>query len=132
PEHRLLFGHHPQGDGLPDLDVHGAVRGRPHGRLDRAVEGNDRRPEPEDRPPAAALHRGDRARLSADLAPQVGGPPVESRADGAFTTPRASAPWRGSPTRSGATTGATAGRPRAASTRCRSRPGRPVRSAAAP
>ena len=36
PEHRLLFGHHPQGDGLPDLDVHRAVRGRPHGRLDRA------------------------------------------------------------------------------------------------
>jgi citrate synthase len=23
-----------------DLDVHGAFRGRPHGRLDRAVEGN--------------------------------------------------------------------------------------------
>ena len=25
-EHRLLFGHHAEGDGLPDLDVHGALR----------------------------------------------------------------------------------------------------------
>ena len=34
-ERRLLFGHHAEGDGLPDLDVHRAVRGRPHRRLDR-------------------------------------------------------------------------------------------------
>ena len=42
PEHRFLFGHHPEGDGLPDLDVHRAVRARAHRRLDRAVEGDDR------------------------------------------------------------------------------------------
>ena len=41
-EHRLLFGHHAEGAGLPDHDVHRALRGRPHRRLDRAVEGDDR------------------------------------------------------------------------------------------
>ena len=56
-EHRLLFGHHAQGDGLPDHHVHGAVRGRPHRRLDRAVEGDDRGSAPEDRPAAPALYR---------------------------------------------------------------------------
>ena len=60
-----------QGDGLPDQHVHRAVRGRAHGRLDRAVEGNDRGSEPEDRPPAPALHRRDAARLRADLAAEV-------------------------------------------------------------
>ena len=70
-ERRLLFGHHPEGDGLPDLHVHGAVRGRPHGRLDRAVEGNDRGSGPEDRPPAPALYRRDAARVSADFAEEV-------------------------------------------------------------
>ena len=57
PERRFLFGHHPARDGLPDLDVHRAVRGRPHGRLDRAVERDDRGPDAEDRPSAPALHR---------------------------------------------------------------------------
>ncbi len=71
PEHRLLFGHHPQGDGLPDHHVHGAVRGRPHRRLDRPVEGDDRGSEPEDRPAAPALHRPDRARIRADLPAEV-------------------------------------------------------------
>ena len=56
-EHRLLFGHHAEGDGLPDLDVHGAVRARPHGRLDRPVERDDRGPVPAHRPPAPALYR---------------------------------------------------------------------------
>ena len=56
-EHRFLFGHHAEGDGLPDLDVHGALRARPHRRLDRAVEGDDRGSGPEDRPAATALHR---------------------------------------------------------------------------
>ena len=41
-EHRLLFGHHAEGAGLPDHDVHRAVRPRAHRRLDRPVEGNDR------------------------------------------------------------------------------------------
>ncbi len=57
PEHRLLFGHHPEGDGLPDHDVHRAVRGGPHRRLDRPVEGDDRGSAAEDRPAAPALHR---------------------------------------------------------------------------
>ena len=60
-----------EGDGLPDQHVHRAVRGRAHRRLDRAVEGDDRGPEPEDRPPAPALHRRDAARVSADFAKEV-------------------------------------------------------------
>src|SRR6202049_1977076 len=81
-QRRLLFGHHAQGDGLPDHHVHGAVRARPHGRLDRAVEGDDRGPAPEDRSPAPALYRRDAARLPADLAAEsslsnrVGGRPI--------------------------------------------------------
>ena len=43
--------------GFPTLDVHRAVRGRAHRRLDRAVEGDDRRSGAEDRPSAPALHR---------------------------------------------------------------------------
>ena len=50
--------------GFPTVDVHGAVRARPHGRLDRAVEGDDRGPVAEDRPPAPALHRRHAAGLS--------------------------------------------------------------------
>ena len=63
-EHRFLFGHHPEGDGLPDLDVHGAVRARPHGRLDRPVERDDRGPVPAHRPPAPALCRRPAARIT--------------------------------------------------------------------
>jgi citrate synthase len=37
-EHRLLFGHHAEGAGLPHDHVHRAVRAGPHGRLDRPVE----------------------------------------------------------------------------------------------
>ena len=62
--------------GFPTTHVHGAVRGRPHGRLDLPVEGNDRGPAPEDRPPAPALYRRHAARLRADLAAQVGAPLV--------------------------------------------------------
>ena len=58
--------------GFPTDDVHGAVRGRPHGRLDRAVEGNDRGSEPEDRPPAPALYRRHAARLPADFPAEIG------------------------------------------------------------
>ena len=46
--------------GFPTTHVHRAVRARAHRRLDRAVEGNDRGSEPEDRPSAPALHRRDR------------------------------------------------------------------------
>ena len=56
-EHRLLFRHHAARDGLPDVDVHGAVRRGAHGRLDRAVEGNDRGSRAAHRPSAPALHR---------------------------------------------------------------------------
>src|SRR5690606_39142300 len=52
-----------------DLDVHRPVRSRPHRGLDRPVAGNDGRSLAEDRPPAPALHRPDRARLRADPEP---------------------------------------------------------------
>ncbi len=62
-ERRLLFGHHAEGDGLPDLDVHRAVRGRPHRRLDQPVERDDRGSAAEDRPSAPALYRRHPPRL---------------------------------------------------------------------
>ena len=49
--------------GFPIDDVHGAVRGGAHRRLDRAVEGDDRGSGAEDRPPAPALHRRAAARI---------------------------------------------------------------------
>ena len=55
-----------RGDGLPELHVHRALRRRPHRRLDRAVEGDDRGSAPEDRAPAPALHRRGQARLRRD------------------------------------------------------------------
>ena len=63
PQRRLLHRPHLQGDGLPRQDVHGALRDRPAARLDRPVARDDRGPGDQDRPPAAGLHRGDRARL---------------------------------------------------------------------
>ena len=71
-ERRLLFGHHATGDGLPHHHVHGAVRFRPHRRLDRPVEGNDRGSAPEARPPAPALYRCAAARLCADFEAPIG------------------------------------------------------------
>ena len=41
PERRLLLGHHPQCDRLPDHHVHRAVRAGPYRRLGRAVERDD-------------------------------------------------------------------------------------------
>ncbi len=79
PERRFLFGRYPERDRLPDLDVHRPVRARPHRRLGRAVERDDRRPRPEDRPPAPALHGPGAARLRA------GGPALTRRAGGAPT-----------------------------------------------
>ncbi len=70
-ERRLLFRHHAARHGLPDHHVHGAVRARPHRRLDRAVEGNDRRPAPETRPAAPALYRLAEAGISADLEAEI-------------------------------------------------------------
>src|SRR5262249_23252000 len=71
PECGLLFGHHAAGDGLPDRDVHRAVRACAHRRLDRAVEGNDRGSAPEARASAPALYRLAATRLSADFATEV-------------------------------------------------------------
>src|SRR5262249_36053198 len=61
-------------DGLPHGDVHGAVRARAHCRLDRTVEGNDRRPAPEAWPPAPALYRRSFARISADVEAEIARP----------------------------------------------------------
>ena len=58
-EYRLLLRHHAEGAGLPDRHVHRAVRHRPHGRLDRAVEGDDRGSLAAHRQAAPALYRGD-------------------------------------------------------------------------
>ena len=56
PERGLLLGHHPFGDRVPDHDVHRAVRAGTHRWLGGAVERNDFRSRPEDRPSAPALH----------------------------------------------------------------------------
>ena len=64
-ERRLLLGHHLPGDRHPDLDVHRAVRRGAHRRLDLAVERDDRGSGLQDRPPAPALQRPDRAALQA-------------------------------------------------------------------
>ena len=70
-QHRLLFGHHLEGDGLPDVDVHRAVRHRPHGRLVRAVARNDRGPGAAHWPSASALHRLAAAQLRAGRQPRL-------------------------------------------------------------
>ena len=58
-ERRLLFGHRAEGDRHPGAALHRDLRARPHRRLDRPVERDDRRSRIQDRPAAAALHRGD-------------------------------------------------------------------------
>ena len=60
-ERRLLFGHRAEGDRHPGAAVHRDLRAGAHGRLDRAVERDDRRSGIQDRPAAAALHRRDAA-----------------------------------------------------------------------
>ena len=77
-EHRLLFRHYAEGDGFPDRDVHGFVRGRAHGRLDRPVEGDDPGSGAEDRPPPPALHRQDAAPIQADEQPLTAQEPREA------------------------------------------------------
>ena len=66
PERRLLHRRDLPGDGLPDEDVHGAVRAGPAAGVDRALAGDDQRPGEPDRPPAPALRGPDGARLRAD------------------------------------------------------------------
>ena len=63
-ERRFLFGHHPQGDGLPDQHVHRAVRGGAHRRLGQPVEGDDRGPGAAHRPSAPGLYRARRSAIS--------------------------------------------------------------------
>ena len=71
PNVDFYSGHHAARHGLSDHHVHRAVRGRAHGRLDRAVEGDDRGPAPEARAPPPALYRRAAARISADLAAAI-------------------------------------------------------------
>lgn len=68
PERGLLHRAHLQGDGLPHPDVHPALRARPAARLDRPVPRDDRRPDHQDRPPAAGVHRRRGAAVRADRA----------------------------------------------------------------
>ncbi len=65
-EYRFLFRDHAEGDGLPGLHVHRAVRGGAHRRLDRAMEGNDRGSKSEDWASAPALYRRAETRLRPD------------------------------------------------------------------
>ena len=86
-ERRFLFGRDPLGDRLPDRHVHRLVRSGAHGRLGRAVERDDLRPRPEDRPPPPALLR---RRCSAITCRSIGD---SRRAQApAFTSLPASAP----------------------------------------
>ena len=63
PERRLLYRRDLPRDGLPDPDVHRAVRGGPAAGLDRALAGDARGWQRQDRPSAPDLHRLHRARL---------------------------------------------------------------------
>ena len=76
PERRLLHRRDLPRDGLPDQDVHRAVRARPAAGLDRALARDDQRPHHEDRPPAPAVRRRDGAQLP-----------------GALITTRCTGPW---------------------------------------
>ena len=67
-ERRLLHRADLPGDGLPDPDVHGAVRPRPAPRLDRPVARDDRRP---DAPRSAARARCTSARPSGTSSPST-------------------------------------------------------------
>ena len=62
-ERRFLFRHHLQRARHTALHVHGDVRDRAHGRLGRALAGDDLGSEHAHRPAAPALHRPDPARL---------------------------------------------------------------------
>jgi hypothetical protein len=63
PERRLLHRRDLPRDGLPDADVHRAVRAGPAAGLDRALARDARRGQRQDRPSAPDLHRLHRARL---------------------------------------------------------------------
>ena len=63
---RLLFGDNVEGARFPDRDVHRAVRDRPHGGLDCALEGDDLRSLAAHRQAAPALYWRNRTHLRAD------------------------------------------------------------------
>ena len=63
PERRFLFRHHLQRARHPTLDVHRVVRDGAHGRLGRALDGDDLGSCDEDRPAAPALHGAGATRL---------------------------------------------------------------------
>ncbi|CAA9225205.1 MAG: Citrate synthase (si), partial [uncultured Craurococcus sp.] len=71
PECRLLFGHHPEGDGHPDAYVHRALRRRPDGGLGEPVEGADRGSGAAHRSASADLPRRRDARLHAGQPPRL-------------------------------------------------------------
>src|SRR6478735_2889092 len=63
PERRLLLGDHLRGAGDPDQHVHRDLRHPAYRGMGLAVDGDERRPRAENRPPAPGLHRGARADL---------------------------------------------------------------------
>ena len=76
-ERGFLFRHHLPRARHPARDVHRDVRDRAHRRLGRALVGDDRGPDDEDRAAAAALHRPDAARLRAGHEALVGTVPFK-------------------------------------------------------
>jgi citrate synthase len=73
-ERRLLFRHHLSGHGLSAADVHGAVRHRPRGRLDRPVGGDAARSGKPHRSAAPAVRRTDHPQLRPDQEAEVARP----------------------------------------------------------
>jgi citrate synthase len=67
PNVDFYSGHHLRGHGLPDRDVPGAVRHRPHAGLAGPVGGEPQRPRAADRPAAPDLRRPGRAPRRAGL-----------------------------------------------------------------
>ncbi len=56
PERGFLFGHYPEGDGVPDQHVHRTVRGIPHGGLDQPMGRDGEGSGTADRTAEADLH----------------------------------------------------------------------------
>ncbi len=69
PERRLLHRRDLPRLGIPDADVHRAIRARPAARLDRPLARDARRARRQDRPSAPDLHGLHRARLQSPVRP---------------------------------------------------------------
>ncbi len=126
PERRLLLRPDLPGHGLPDRDVHGALRHPPGVGLAGAL-GRAARAGPEDRPPPPALRGRRRARLPADGPARLTPPAPKSEADHECTPSRSStvtSSGASSPTRCRAPASCSCGCERpacAAATSCRPR-----------